>query len=253
MKSLLQIIDNGYMIIMSLILIILGIIMMYLYRRIKLLENSILQHGKVLQSFMINQISNNTKTINIEDSDTINSNYNDDGPIVNNQVKVINNKIDISDDEEYSDDDSEEEQEQQEEKEEKEEKEDDDSDSHEEEDSDNDSEIELNFGINSKKLGDLNMEDLNMEDIESINIDNLQDEIDSSIMGKDLIKNIKLENNISDDISDNIYSGIDKLEKIKGITKMKIDELRELVVMKNLISNEEVTKYKKQDLIQLLK
>tara|TARA_Y100000385_G_scaffold243395_1_gene260875 strand:+ start:269 stop:1030 length:762 start_codon:yes stop_codon:yes gene_type:complete len=253
MKSLLQIIDNGYMIIMSLILIILGIIMMYLYRRIKLLENSILQHGKVLQSFMINQISNNTKTINIEDSNTINSNNNDDGSIVNNQVKVINNKIDISDDEEYSDDDSEQEQQEQQE-EEQEEQEDDDSDSHEEEDSDNDSEIELNFGINSKKLGDLNMEDLNMEDlnmedIESINIDNLQDEIDSSIMGKDLIKNIKLEN----DISDNIYSGIDKLEKIKGITKMKIDELRELVVMKNLISNEEVTKYKKQDLIQLLK
>ena len=222
--------------------------MMYLYRRIKLLENSILQHGKVLQSFMINQISNNTKTINIEDSNTINSNNNDDGSIVNNQVKVINNKIDISDDEEYSDDDSEQEQQEQQE-EEQEEQEDDDSDSHEEEDSDNDSEIELNFGINSKKLGDLNMEDLNMEDIESINIDNLQDEIDSSIMGKDLIKNIKLEN----DISDNIYSGIDKLEKIKGITKMKIDELRELVVMKNLISNEEVTKYKKQDLIQLLK
>ena len=42
------------------------------------------------------------------------------------------------------------------------------------------------------------MEDLNLEDIESINIDNLQETIDSSIIEKDLIKNIKLENDISD-------------------------------------------------------
>ena len=91
-------IDNGYMIIMSLILIILGIIIMHLYRRVKLLENSILQHGKVLQSFMINQISNNnTKTVDIDNTDTINSNNND--IIVNDELKVINNKIDISEDE----------------------------------------------------------------------------------------------------------------------------------------------------------
>ena len=34
---------------------------------------------------------------------------------------------------------------------------------------------------------------------------------------------------------------------------MKIDELREMAVMKNLISSEEANKCKKQDLIQLLK
>ena len=34
---------------------------------------------------------------------------------------------------------------------------------------------------------------------------------------------------------------------------MKIDELRELVVLKNILSNDDVLKYKKQDLIQLLK
>ena len=214
MKTLLQMLDNGYLIITTLILLILGSILVYLYRRIKLLEDSILQHGKVLQSFMINQITNSTVNTN-----NTRHEYKEND---------INNKIDISDDE--SEDNL---------NEDEDEDEDENQNSSGGNSSDEESDIESDISNDELKIN------LDINALSGIDIDELENTLEETIVNDGLIKNIKLDDDISNKDS--------KVDKIKNISKMKIDELRELVVLKNILSNDDILKYKKQELLQLLR
>ncbi len=51
MSFLFKFIDSGFLLTFGLILLISGGIMLYCYRRLNLLEKSVIEHGKILQKF----------------------------------------------------------------------------------------------------------------------------------------------------------------------------------------------------------
>ena len=61
MKNLIDIIDTGFIITLALIIFICGSIGVYFYRRLSILENSIIEQGKVLQAFIQNYNSHLSK------------------------------------------------------------------------------------------------------------------------------------------------------------------------------------------------
>ena len=54
MLHLFKFIDSGFLLTLGLLLLIGGSIMLYCYRRLNLLERSIIEHGKILQNFIVN-------------------------------------------------------------------------------------------------------------------------------------------------------------------------------------------------------
>merc|ERR1711861_71499 len=91
MISLLNFIDAGFIITLGLLLLVSGTIMLYCYRRLNLLENSLIEHGKILQNFIINynnQLNLHTKLEGLD------NNY-----VTNNKSNNLENKISVSDDE----------------------------------------------------------------------------------------------------------------------------------------------------------
>ena len=54
MISLLNFIDTGFIITLGLLLLFTGAVMLYCYRRLNVLENSLIEHGKILQNFIVN-------------------------------------------------------------------------------------------------------------------------------------------------------------------------------------------------------
>ena len=54
MSFLFKFIDSGFLLTLGLILLISGGIMLYCYRRLNLLEKSVIEHGKILQNFIMN-------------------------------------------------------------------------------------------------------------------------------------------------------------------------------------------------------
>ena len=54
MKNIIEIIDTGFIITLALIIFICGSISLYFYKRLSILENSIIEQGKVLQAFIQN-------------------------------------------------------------------------------------------------------------------------------------------------------------------------------------------------------
>ena len=54
MIFLLNFIDTGFIITLGLLLLVSGAVMLYCYRRLNILENSLIEHGKILQNFIVN-------------------------------------------------------------------------------------------------------------------------------------------------------------------------------------------------------
>ena len=81
MMSLLNFIDTGFIITFSILLITSGTIMLYCYRRLNLLESSIIEHGKILQNFIVNY--NNQILLN-----NVNNQYSSN----NNEEYSLNNE-----------------------------------------------------------------------------------------------------------------------------------------------------------------
>ena len=52
--TFLNFIDTGFIITFSLLILFSGAIILYCYKRLNLLENSVIEHGKILQNFIIN-------------------------------------------------------------------------------------------------------------------------------------------------------------------------------------------------------
>ena len=265
--GLLGFIDTTFILTLGIVLLICGGIMIYCYRRLNALENGLIQQGRVMQEF----ITNYNLTTQLDRNDNRNNDNNDNNDN-NFQSEMINQvlsgnilgvnpdireKIVVSDDDmsdEEDDDDmgsdyiSEDESNIVEIK--KESMNDDNSDNG----SDSDSErIIENLTIDndmSDVLDNLNIE--NIPDVEMM----MSPDLSSLIVSKLDVSSIGvLDITASEDKSSKMIpiSDTDGLDTSKkNPNRLKVDELRELVVNKNLVSNDEAHKLKKGELVRLL-
>lgn len=289
--TFLDFIDIGFIITLALLFLVSGGIMLYCYRRLNLLENTIIDHGKILQQFILNYNNQNRQTTQSSQSSqptqhtqptqpsqpsqpTQSTTLNNDNVNIIENTKTINleNKIVVSDEEDYSSD------------EEESENDDDDlidaqcsdSDNHiilkkldsvqdnsDEDDSDeNNSDEDENITENNiNKIGLINLDqEINKEGImlsnslelfTEINIDNSMFETTKDDTQKfiKLIDDSRFMNNIT---LENENENENEKNGKKNFTRLKVDELRTLVVAKNLTNIDEAQNMKKTDLIKLL-
>ena len=238
MISLLNFIDTGFMITLGLLILVSGGIMLYSYRRLNLLENSIIEHGKILQNFIINynnqilvnqQVSNNSPQKDVKNTSD-NTNFEDKIVVSDNESNVSDGDSDSDSNISDNEDESEE--------------------SEREEYSSNESENEEN---NKKEILNLEPKELLEETNDNdndvflnnlpIDLNQLDLNLDSKIIKLEALENDTNETNENNDKTTN--------EK-KNYSRMKVDELRTLVVTKNLTSNEDAQTMKKNDLLKLL-
>ena len=257
MTLLLNFINSGFIITFGLLLIISGVIMLFFYKRLKLLENSIIEHGKILQNFIINynnHLQNNTNQHVNEMQNEIQNNYHHI-----NQYKQQNNIDEDNLDEDNLDDDEdnahyEDDKEQDEEEQEDEE---DDEDEEDEEDEEDDSEIDSDSDTEDEDK-DLKVENEDLK-VENEEIDNELKKIDLIDIkdNDDFLNNEPIDINNLDDsskkISINEVESDNKLAFKKNYSKMKVDDLKVLLVTQNIISNQDSQNMKKIDLIKLAK
>ena len=222
MISLLNFIDTGFIITLGLLLLVSGAVMLYCYRRLNILENSLIEHGKILQNFIVNynnQIlaTQQNQLGGLESESTTN---------LQNQ-----NRISVSDDEDDDDDDDDEE--------------DDNDDEESDENLDEESDEESDEENEEEDLVIKNdtFEPKNEENPEDVFLTNLP--IDLTELNLDS-KIIKLETPETE------VEPTEKVNEKKNYSRMKVDELRTLVVTKDLISTEEAQKMQKKDLLKLL-
>ena len=266
MTSLINFIDTGFIITLGLLILISGLVMLYCYRRLNLLENSVIEHGKILQNFIVNynnqtqQYNQLFKTSNLTpiNEELCDQNFQENNEENENNVKKINleEKIDVSDedsdDEDSGEDDSGED-----------DSGEDDSDEESESDEDNKSDNTIEEINNNSQIQISDIQDdesLKNENFSTINLDSSNEEedflnnvpinfeaIDLNMESKIIDLNVQ-ENDLHNE--DNKLDN--KLDKKKNYTKMKVDDLRVLVVTNNLISNEDAQTMKKNDLIKLI-
>ena len=272
--GLLGFIDTTFILTLGIVLLICGGIMIYCYRRLNALENGLIQQGRVMQEF----ITNYNLTMQMRDSTNNISSSLANGGGNNNinpdtlELESRENKIVVSDDDLSDDDD------------------DDDDDLSEQIDniiidddiSDVGTDIEeiINNGPNRDRNIEVDYSDLTLntvdlqsasidalqsasiDDLQSVSIDALQsasiDALQSASIDalKDDLQSVSIENdNEKTDISSRIIPIVDiegQDTTKKNPSRLKVDELRELVVNKNLVSNDEAQKLKKGELVRLL-
>ena len=225
MITLLNFIDTGFIITLGLLLLVSGAVMLYCYRRLNILENSIIEHGKILQNFIMNynnqnQIIMQSLNPNVGNMENEEMNENLETTYDDTRNIQIDNRISVSDDEEYTDSENSVEEE----------------DSSEEYTDDSNSDNEEENNVNVKKIV------INDEDLEEKTI-KLESDIPLEV--NDLkLDSKKLELDLSEEIKNNT-------EK-KNFSRMKVDDLRILAVTKNLTDNEKAQQMKKSDLVKLL-
>lgn len=219
MSSLLNFIDTGFIITLGLLLLVSGAVMLYCYRRLNLLENSLIEHGKILQNFIVNY-----------NNQILTTQQNQLGGLESESTTNLQNqnRISVSDDE---DDDDEEE--------------DDNDDEESDENLDEESDEESDEENEEEDLVIKNdtFEPKNEENPEDVFLTNLP--IDLTELNLDS-KIIKLETPETE------VEPTEKVNEKKNYSRMKVDELRTLVVTKDLISTEEAQKMQKKDLLKLL-
>ena len=216
---------SGFIISLGLTLLISGTIMFYVLKRFQVIENSLIDNARVLQSF-INKSQEQAINHNLASNIALES--------AKKQQYEINKRIEVSDDENESDAESD----------------DVDNESY---GSDSESDLESNnekIKIIENELVE-SVKIIAINDFEEFKNDKLLDvnnitEIDSSINSSNNDNSIKvIENTIVDDtIVD------EKDEKATNFAKLKMPELKELVISKNLIDSEtDINKLKKPELI----
>ena len=237
-------INTTFILTLGLLIIISGIGMLYFYRRLNLLENSLIEHGKILQNFIINYNNNILKSqfMNSHSNNNVNINTTDSS---NNLFQKIN----VSDNEEVDDEETDDEETDDEET-------DDEETDHEETDHE---ETDHEETINEENINEEsnNEESVNedSDNEESINTDKLvihnkiSDEKDNDEL---FIENLPIVINKEAKLI-NILENNDTNNEKKNYSKMKVDDLRSLVVTKNLTDNENALKLKKTELIDMLK
>ena len=276
---------KGMLIALALIMFISAALMFYFQKRFVMLENSILQQGKILQSFIMKSNASQLSEPMQEYSQQYSQQYKEENEgegecegegqqylgseiAINSAQQQLNNlssKIDVSDESnsEYdSEYDSKSEYDSNSEY-----------DSRSESDSDNDNNESkiitlnsMNNDLNVELIGDnmiedtalvnkldiFNMNELNNMDEVNVNIDDsLMIEPSTQVNLKDIIDSttLMLENEITDASLDKIKN-IDELNTIK---KMKVSELREMVLEKGLVEDlDNANKMKKEQLLKIL-
>ena len=268
MLSLLNFIDTGFLITLGIICLTSGLIMLYCYRRLNLLENSIIEHGKILQSFIMNY--NNQMVYNKSFIEKSFNNENTDNNLEDNNSKD-NEKIYVSDEEEETNDDTVKILQLKDEINDSISKENSDSEEDDDSDSDSDSDSEEENDSNSDEENDKNKLSANTKSINIVNNDGKNNDdgikelitnIENTNFSEILSCDVELEKIDTNDISSKIIElNNDKLEEIDkkvlngekpNYKKMKVDDLRILVVTKNLTDNDNALKLKKDELIKLL-
>ena len=244
--------DLSFFITLGIILLVGAGIFYYCYTRLNVLEDSVINQGKILQTFLMNQ-QNNTLTPN---NTTLSSNEKLDIPDDTILNSTNNNDSDSEDSE-----DSEEERE--------------DSDS---EDDEDDEEREKN---NDKKKEDIIKvaDESVLNEIGIVNINSNLENATGLIFSQMLdvnslvpkleveepniteIKNLDLDDknikvvdieNKNDDIEDETLDNEDTKKKQKSLNKMNAQELKDLVLQKGLATNDDITKLKKSELLEML-
>jgi hypothetical protein len=289
MSILFKFIDSGFLLTFGLILLISGGIMLYCYRRLNLLEKSVIEHGKILQNFimnyniqmqhfsLLNKSMSTTTTSNTNNVENTRSEY-----VEFDKIKKINlgEKISVSDDEDDDEDDDDEDEDEEdddeddndEDKDDEHEDDDDDDDDEDEdadedddEDDDDDEHDNDDDDIKKNKSENLTIINNEVEDLEDLtsseNIE-VNEQTISSFDDETFLKNlpINLDSFTLDNTNsnpkiinlENIQDTNDKTGERKNYSKMKVDNLKILVVTKNLIDNESAQKMKKSDLVKLL-
>ncbi len=233
----------GFIISLAMTLLVSGAIMFYCLRRFKILENSIVEQGKVLQSFIIK--SQNNSPTELASSIALNS------AIEQSKLKfeLENSKIEVSDDEsDYSDDDSEEDIKIYPETEEK----------------------EITLTTQEINIGTLdNIEEVNLgsEDIKTVAVADITDMLitennkndsgeesdqDSDDSDQDSVKDYEPVEEITDSsLEKNNSDNSTKKSSGKSLSKMKVDDLRDLALKDSLETVENLKNMKKDRLLKL--
>ena len=203
----------GLLLTLAMSLLVSGVIMFYCLRRFKMLENSIVEQGKVLQSFILknqNQLEQQIAS-----------------PIALESALVQNNdRIEVSDDSEYEDEDES------------------DNDSQDDEDSDDNSDTD-----NKDDNPSLEIEDDKIKEIEGEELrDTIEKNIIENLDEKVGLKIVEVDSPIEDitDLDDK------ESKKPTGLTKLKVNELKDIAIEKNLDSTDNINKLKKEQLIKLI-
>ena len=247
---------SGFIISLGITLLLSGLIMYYCVQRINSLEQSLVKQGEIIQTFIYKLNNLELQNNSIPHHSNLETNFNTDN-------QIIESKIDVSDDE--GDDDEE----------------DVESDNEEHlEDNDNiklltiDSKksnfLEQSSDIESDSDSESDSDNQSISDIEEVKEDNIIPSSDISYLEnlQDIslinIEKIVVDDDINDDdINDDDINHHYKDKKVIEInnddsneninySKMKVNELREFAVKKNLVKSTDNTKYKKDELIQLL-
>jgi len=245
----------GFIISLAMTLLVSGAIMFYCLRRFKILENSIVEQGKVLQSFIVKyqNSTNNEMASQIALNSAIKqSELSED---------VVNQKIEVSDDDsDYSNDSS----------------------SEDELEIDQDDSDEKDITLTTQDIDITllaNIENVNLsgDDIKTLTITDVTPDLEETtvIDIKETLPELKQEDNLqsdSDSDSDDDSVNNDKIiEKItetkketvssndndkkktsnKSLSKMKVDDLRDLAAKESLETTDNLKNMKKDQLLKL--
>ena len=227
----------GFIISLAMTLLISGAIMFYCLRRFKVLENSVVEQGKILQSFIIRQQTQ------LNDSNNMASQIALESAKQQTQDRVVNNKIEVSDDEYETDSDG---------------------------DSETSSVEELKITDSSDKEITLTTQELESVDLlPTNNTVDLEDSVKMITVG-DMTAILSVEDTLdnanhdsdSDSESEGILEITEEVEeknddneneqKDKKLRQMKVQELRDLALKELSEPPENVKNMKKDQLIKLL-
>ena len=158
MSILYKLLDSSFLLTLGIILLICGSIMLYSHRRLNLLERSVIEHGKILQNFIINyniqmqsinslyinknkQEGQHIKKINLGEKISVSEDECSEyvgGADVNNELvhRDDDGKVNVSSDDEDDDDDEEDDDDDEEDEEDDDDDEEDDDDDEEDDDDD---------------------------------------------------------------------------------------------------------------------
>lgn len=237
---------SGFIISLGITLLLSGLIMYYCVQRINSLEQSLVKQGEIIQTFIYKLNNLELQNNSIPHHSNLETNFNTDN-------QIIESKIDVSDDE--GDDDEEDVES--------------DNEEHIEDndniklltiDSKNSNFLEQSSDIESDSDSDSDSDNQSISDIEELKQDIIAQSSDNSSLENlqdislNKIEKIVLDDDINDNDKDKkvIEINNDDLTENINYSKMKVNELRELAVKKNLVKSTDNTKYKKDELIQLL-
>ena len=245
--GLLNFIDTGFIIILAILLLISGGIMFYCYRRFNLLEESII--NQLTQQNLIINLQNNNINSNPVNENLYKSEYSNQQSKENNikddNLQEENGKIEVSDDDSYSEYSDE-------------------SEAIVETNDSNIKSIKLNNTVDSEKSLSVDENDDDISDNDDILGDNLEQSlinismsIENESPDETTILEISNDLNLEDTLDK--YKSIENINdekkfdnKIKGLNKMKLDDLKQLIFEKQINLDEDINTLKKADLIKIL-